>query len=184
MVINRKSLRARINGAIQGNSRDYCGSLEIVTRSQTKPAMRQQIQDTNYVESDGGKLSRLGNRMFLKLTLPLLCARAKYNILLSVVFVKNCDSPEFVCYNIFTIYTEIKKPVIKVSIASHLWWEFFSSFFMDTPRWRLLFFLFPRLHGKLCCHSLGRESFLSVASSCRSSFSLEKWRKLCKCSNA
>ena len=85
--------------------------------------MRQQIQDTNYVESDGGKLSRLGNRMFFlkKLTLPLLCARAKYNILLSVVFVKNCDSPEFVCHNIFTIYTEIKKkPVIKVSIASHL----------------------------------------------------------------
>ena len=67
MVINRKSLRARINGAIQGNSRDYCGSLEIVTRFQTKPAMRQQIQDANYVESDGGKLSRLGNRMFLKL---------------------------------------------------------------------------------------------------------------------
>ena len=82
--------------------------------------MRQQIQDANYAESDGGKLSRLGNRMFLKLTLPLLRARAKYNILLSVVFVKNCDSPEFVCYNIFTIYTEIKKPVIKVSIASHL----------------------------------------------------------------
>lgn len=86
MVINRKSLRARINGAIQGNSRDYCGSLEIVTRFQTKPAMRQQIQDTNYVESDGGKLSRLGNRMFLKLTLPLLCARAKYNILISRLF--------------------------------------------------------------------------------------------------
>lgn len=82
MVINRKSLRARINGAIQGNSRDYCGSLEIVTRFQTKPAMRQQIQDTNYVESDGGKLSRPGNRMFLKLTLPLLCARVKYEILM------------------------------------------------------------------------------------------------------
>ena len=125
MVINRKSLRARINGAIQGNSRDYCGSPEIVTRFQTKPAMRQQIQDANYVESDGGKLSRLGNRMFLKLTLPLLCV--------CVVM----------CYNIFTIYTEIKKKtVIKVSIASHLWWEFFSSFFKDTPRWRLLFFHF------------------------------------------
>lgn len=45
-------------------------------------------------------------------------------------------------------------------------------------------FSFPQLHGKLCCHSLERESFLLVESSCRSSFSLEKKRKLCKCSNA
>ena len=40
-------------------------------------------------------------------------------------------------------------------------------------------FSFPQLHGKLCCHSLEQESFLLVESSCRSSFSLEKWGNLC-----
>ena len=80
---------------------------------------------------------------------------------LSVVFVKNCDSPEFVCYNILTIYTEIKKTSDKG----------FHTFIYDENF--LVRFSRTRL-GDVCCFfisSIARKALLSLTRTGKFSFS-------------